>query len=192
MRSSEFPFISVMFAVIMGMGVVYILMAIAAIIRWGHQQITPYWLHLSWIIFMLLLHFHVWWGLWDLQSVESWHYFSYLYLLSGPVLLFVAVSIIIPDIQQSEKIDLRQFYFDHSTRFFLTLTLAVIWGLLLYPVFFGQADPVLEWLLLFLVIIIMLMFIKKPIWHGTLSVLAWILFFVWVLSYGFSLSNGLK
>jgi hypothetical protein len=78
MSSSEFPFISVMFALIMGMGVVYILMAIAAIIRWGHKQVTPYWLHMAWIIFMLLLHFHVWWSLWDLQGVKSWHYFSYL------------------------------------------------------------------------------------------------------------------
>ncbi len=128
MSSSEFPFISVMFGVIMGMGVVYILMALAIIIRVGTQQVKIYWLHVSWIIFMLLLHFHIWWGLWDLQKITSWNYFNYLFLLAGPVLLFVAVTIIIPDIQQSKKIDLQQFYFKNSTKFFLTLRISCCMG----------------------------------------------------------------
>ena len=62
MNTSEFPFISVMFAVIMGMGVVYILLAIASIVRGIRDKYTPYWLHIAWIVFLLLLHFHVWWG----------------------------------------------------------------------------------------------------------------------------------
>ena len=189
MESLVFTFISVMFAVIMGMGVVYILIAIATIIRGFRQMITPYWLHLVWSIFLLLLHFHVWWGIWDLQQITSWNYFTYLFLLSGPVLLLLAAAIITPDSQPSKKIDLRQFYFKNNSKFFLTLTFAVIWGLSLYPVFFGKMDPVFEWLLLFLVIMIILSFTKKPILHVILSIIAWILFFIWILSYGFSLSN---
>jgi hypothetical protein len=190
MTSMEFPFISVMFAVIMGMGVVYILIAIATIVRGYHRTITPYWLHLAWIIFLLLLHFHVWWGLWDFQQITNWNYFTYLFLLSGPVLLFVAVAIIIPDDRQSGNIDLRQFYFKTNSKFFLTLTFAVIWGLSLYPVFYGKLDPVFEWLLLFLVIMIVLSFIKKTILHVILSIIAWAIFFIWIVSYGFYLCNN--
>lgn len=189
MTPMEFPFISVMFAVIMGMGVVYILIAIASIVRGYRQIFKPYWLHVAWIIFLLLLHFHVWWGLWDFQQITSWNYFTYLLLLSGPVLLFVAVAIIIPESQQSGNIDLQQFYFQSNSKFFLTLAFTVIWGLSLYPVFYGILDPVFEWLLLFLVIMIVLSFIKKPIFHVILSITAWALFFIWILSYGFSLSN---
>jgi hypothetical protein len=178
-----------MFGVIMGMGVVYILMAIAAIVRGFRSKITLYWLHLSWILFLLLLHFHVWWGLWDFQQITSWNYFSYLFLLTGPVLLFLSVSVIIPENPKSEKIDLREFYFRNNSKFFLVLTATVIWGLLLYPVFFGKLDPVFEWLILFLIIMITLSFTKKPIVHVILSICAWMLFFVWILSYGFSLSN---
>ena len=167
----------------------YILIALATIIRGFRQIITPYWLHIAWIIFLLLLHFHVWWGLWDLQQITSWNYFTFLLLLAGPVLLFVAVAIIIPENQPINNIDLRKFYFKNNAKFFLTLSFAVIWGLSLYPVFFGKMDPVVEWLLLFLVIMFILSFTKKPILHVILSIIAWILFFIWILSYGFSLSN---
>ena len=162
----------------------------ATIIRGYRQNIKPYWLHLAWIIFLLLLHFHVWWGLWDFQQVTTWNYFSYLFLLSGPVLLFVAVAIIIPEDQQAGKIDLQEFYFKTNTKFFLTLAFAVIWGLCLYPVFYGKLDPVFGWLLSFLIIMILLGFMKNSKLHVILSITAWVLFFIWLLSYGFSLSNN--
>ena len=190
MTSMEFPFISVMFAVIMGMGVVYILMAVASIVRGFHGTITPYWLHIAWIIFLLLLHFHVWWGLWDFQQVKSWNYLTYLLLLAGPVLLFVAAAIIIPEDRPSGNVDLQEYYYANSSKFFLTLSLAVIWGLSLYPVFFGMLDPVFEWLILFLVILTVLSFTKKPLTHVTLSFAAWGLFIIWILSYGLTLSNN--
>jgi len=185
MSSSEFPFISVMFAVIMGMGVVYILMAIALIVRGLGTRYTLYWLHLAWVIFLLLLHFHVWWGLWDFQQVTSWNYFSYLFFLSGPVLLFWSVAMIIPDDRKSENIKLKEFYYEHSSKFFIALSLAVIWGMSLYPVFMGILDPVFEWLLLFLIITILLSYVKKPVYHVVLSLIAWGLFLTWILSYGF-------
>ena len=189
MISVEFPFISVMFAVIMGMGVVYILIAIATIIRGFNRTITPYWLHLAWIVFLLLLHFHVWWGLWDFQQITSWNYFTYLFLLSGPVLLFVAVAIILPEDKQSANTDLHEFYFNNNSKFFLTLTFAVICGLSLYPVLYGIMDPVFEWLLLFLVIMMILSFTKKTILHVIFSITAWALFIIWILSYGFNLGD---
>lgn len=185
MNSSEFPFISVMFAVIMGMGVVYLLMAIATIVRGIGHEIKTYWLHTAWVLFMLLLHFHVWWSLWEFQQVEVWNYFTYLFLLSGPVLLFWSAALIIPEDKKHDKIDLKQYYFQNKSKFFLTLSLAVVWGMLLYPVFFGIMDPVFEWLFLFLVIIVSLIFIKNPILNIILSILAWMLFFTWITSYGF-------
>lgn len=188
MNTSEFPFISVMFAVIMGMGVVYLLMAIATIVRGIGHGIKTYWLHITWVLFLLLLHFHVWWSLWELQQVEVWNYFTYLFLLSGPVLLFWSAALIIPEDKKHAKIDLRQYYFQYHSKFFLTLSLAVVWGMLLFPVFFGMIDPVFEWLLLFLVFIVSLIFIKNPKLHVILSILAWILFFAWITSYGFFMS----
>ena len=94
MSTSDFSFILVMFAVIMGMGVVYILMAISTIIRGFGNGIKTYWLHTTWVFFLLLLHFHVWWGLWDFQDITEWNYFTYLFLLSGPILLFLSASIL--------------------------------------------------------------------------------------------------
>jgi len=189
MNSSEFPFISVMFAVIMGMGVVYLLIAIAAIVRGIEREIKTYWLHTAWVLFLLLLHFHVWWSLWEFQQVEAWNYFSYLFLLSGPVLLFWSAALIIPEDRNPRNIDLKHFYSENNSKFFLMLSFAVVWGMLLYPIFFGIMDPVFEWLLLFLVIIVSLIFIKKPKLHIILSILAWILFFIWIVSYGFFITT---
>lgn len=185
MNNFEFTFISVMFGVIMGMGVVYILIAIAEIIRGFGSEIKPYWLHTAWVFFLLLLHFHVWWGLWDFQNITEWNYFTYLFLLTGPILLFISAALIIPEDRNTSQINLKEYYYKNNSNFFVTLSLTVIWGMLLYPIFFDKMDPVFEWLFIFLLTTISLIFINKPKFQIILSTLAWILFLSWVISYGF-------
>ncbi|KPK28932.1 MAG: hypothetical protein AMJ61_00010 [Desulfobacterales bacterium SG8_35_2] len=178
-----------MFAVIMGMGIVHLMIAIAALLQ-NELNVKIYWVHAAWLFFLLLLHFHVWWGFWDFRLVNSWNYFTYLFMLLGPVALFLAVKILIPEASQQEKLDMREFYYRVHRQFYTTMALAVLWGIMIYPVFFGKPDPVLEWLLLFLAVMIALAFLKNPKLHAVLTVVAWALFLTWVLSYGFTMQES--
>ena len=186
MNLPVFPFLAVMFAVLMGMGVVRLIMASAVLVR-GDEKIKPYWLHGAWLFFMLLIYLHVWWSMWDFRQVESWNYFSYIFLLSGPVILFLATNILLPELQSGNDFNFKDFYFRINRKYFLTMTFAVIWGMLLFPVFLGKPDPILPYLLIFAGIMVILALFKNPRLHYILSIIAWILFLSWVISYGVSM-----
>ena len=66
----------------------------------------------------------------------------------------------------------------------ISLAVATVWGMLLYPVFMGQRDPVLQWLLLFLAAVVVLAVTRNEKAHAGLTLAAWALFLTWVISFG--------
>ena len=60
----------------------------------------------------------------------------------------------------------------------------------IYPVMFGQIDPVLEWILLFLAVAVTLAVTARPTVHAVLTIVAWVLFGLLVGSYGFNTQAG--
>jgi hypothetical protein len=184
MEPSVFPFLSAMFGVLVALGIARLIAALASFTK-SRRPIRIYWVHGAWILFMLLLYLHLWWSLWDLRAVDNWNYFSYLFLLLGPAALYLATSLLVPDPDREESFDSREYYFRVQRKFFTTLVVVTLWGMLLYPVFMGQPDPVLEWLLLFLAVVVVLAVTRNVRAHAGLTVVAWALFLTWVISFGF-------
>ena len=189
MNASAFPFLAVMFAVLMGIGVVRLITAFGELIK-RRTQIRPYWLHGAWLLLLLLLFFHVWWSFWDFRRATDWNYLTYLFLLVGPVALFTATTILIPDLGSEAAFDSRSYYFRVHRGFFVAMSVAVVWGMSIYPVMFGHVDPILEWLLLFLAVMVTLAVTANATVHTVLTVVAWILFAMMVGSYGFVTEVG--
>ncbi len=185
MKTTAFPFLAVMFAVLMGMGVVRLITAFGEMIK-RRKQVRPYWLHAAWLALLLLIYFHVWWSMWEFRQATNWNYLTYLFLLTGPVALFTASNLLIPDLSESSEIDSRKYYYDNHRSFFAAMSVAVLWGISIYPVMFGQLDPIFEWLLLFLAVMVTLTFTKNEIVHNLLTIVAWLLFATFVAAYGFS------
>ena len=185
MRDSAFPFLAVMFAVLLGMGVVQLVTAIGGLIKY-REKVRPYWLHGAWFLLVLLLYFHVWWSFWEFRLATHWNYLTYLFLLVGPVTLITATDLLIPDLDGAVDVDSRSYYYTMHRGFFAAMSAAVIWGMSIYPVMFQQVDPILEWLLLFLAITVVLAITRNATVHAVLTVLAWILFAIMVSSYGFT------
>ncbi|MDJ0863729.1 MAG: hypothetical protein QNJ82_16005, partial [Gammaproteobacteria bacterium] len=188
MGYSVFPFLSAMFAVLVALGIARLIAGLAAFAR-SQDRAQTYWVHGAWVVFMLLLYIHLWWSLWDLRGVESWTYFKYLFLLSGPAALYMATTLLIPSSEVVEDFDSRVYYFRVHRKFFAALGATTVWGMLIYPVFMGQHDPVLGWLLLFLAVVVMLALTRNERAHAGLTIAAWALFLTWVISYGFQHSN---
>jgi hypothetical protein len=189
MKASAFPFLAVMFAVLMGMGVVRLITAFGEMIK-HRTQLRPYWLHAAWLFLLLLLYFHVWWSFWDFRLATNWNYLSYLFLLTGPVALFTATNLLIPDLSADPDVNSRSYYYRVHRSFFAAMSVAVVWGMSIYPVMFGQIDPILEWLLLFLAVMVTLAVTKNETVHTVLTVVAWVLFAAFVGSYGFVTEVG--
>ena len=184
MKVSAFPFLSVMFAVLLGMGVVRLITAFGELIK-HRERVRPHWLHLAWLLLLLLLYFHVWWSFWEYREATRWNYLTYLFLLTGPVALFTAACLLIPDFSESSAVDSKSYYFSVHRGFFTAMSVAVLWGLSIYPVMFGRVDPILEWLLLFLAVMVALAVTRNETVHKALTVAAWVLFITFVGSYGF-------
>jgi hypothetical protein len=183
MGPSIFTFLSAMFGVLVALGIARLIAAMASFTT-IREPIRIYWVHAAWILFLLLLYLHLWWSLWDLRAVESWNYFRYLFLLLGPATLYLSTSLLIPSTDHEKNFDSREYYFRVHRKFFTSLAFATVWGVLLYPVFMGQRDPVLEWLLLFLAVVVILAVTRNEKAHGGLTVAAWALFLSWVISFG--------
>jgi hypothetical protein len=184
MESSSFPFLAVMFAVLMGMGVVQLITALGELVK-HRRAAQPYWLHAAWLCLLLLLYFHVWWSFWEFRLVAHWTYLKYLFLLTGPVALFAATSLLAPDLREPSRFDSRRHYYAVHRAFFAVMSVAVAWGASIYPVMFGTIDPILEWLLLFLAVMVTLAITSNERAHAVLTVVAWLMFVIFVGSYGF-------
>ncbi len=70
MTVSAFPFLAVMFAVLLGMGVVRLITAVGEMVK-HRAQVRPYWLHGAWLSLLLLLYFHVWWSFREFRLAQT-------------------------------------------------------------------------------------------------------------------------
>ena len=94
-----FAFIMTLAAVINGMGIVRLLASFAEYLRrQSNLEIVHYWVFNLWIAFQFLLHILLWWSLWNTRAAEAFTFLHYLYLLSGPILLYLGASLFIPDL----------------------------------------------------------------------------------------------
>jgi hypothetical protein len=98
--------------------------------------ITPdrfYWVHLLYVINLLVLTSLVWWALW-FQRETSWTYLSFAFnLLVGPGIMYVLAVLLVPDIPRRIK-DWRAYFYRIHRLFYgamLGLILAAFAGSLL-------------------------------------------------------------
>ena len=94
-----------------------------------------------------------------------------------------------PSLDREEDFDSRGYYLRVRRKFFITLGVATVWGMLLYPVLTGERDPVLGWLLLFLAVVIGLAVFRNERVHAALTFLAWALFLASMIGFGLQYSG---
>jgi hypothetical protein len=102
-----FTFIVALAAVINGLGIVRIVGGLGEFLRRRDSlDVSYYWVHSLLALFQLTTHVLIWWALIGLRDVGSINFLQYLYVLLGPTMLFLATSLLVPEITDN-KIDLR-------------------------------------------------------------------------------------
>jgi len=127
---TPFEYFSAMVAVILALGVTHILTAIGQVAQ-KRELAKLYWIHSLWVLLILASHFTAWWNIWGLRQDLDFSYFAYLYMLIGPVALFLAASVLVPRFAYAEKVDLRQHYYAVRKTFFLMMLVFVAWPMLM-------------------------------------------------------------
>ena len=178
--SDSFVFVISLAAVVNGLGIVRWLSGLTEYLRRKPSlRIAHYWVFTLFASFQFLLHVLFWWSLWGIRGTATINFLSYLFLLAGPVLLFVGSAMLAPDLADDE-IDLRDHYYEARTVYASVLILAWLWAIFLSPVLRGSFAPTLPTFALFLAVAVVQRFSGNPALQGVLAIANWLLLVVFV------------
>lgn len=132
-------------AVVNGLGIVKLIGGVAEYLKnRGRLKVKHHWPYSLMVLFQLLTHALLWWSILGLRNIGGINFLSYLYLLLGPTMLFVATSFLIPN-NSEEHIDLEAEYDEYRVSYYTTLVMFWLWAIMLWPVFgypFAPTMPV--------------------------------------------------
>lgn len=123
-----FKHVVVPIGVVIGLGVARIVASISHYIQ--HQERVRFsWTHAVWVGLLFLWLVGLWWISWGLRHVdaERWSYFTLIYLLVGPSLMYLATTLLLPDVPDGGELDLGGRFDDIGRAFFACLAGFVLW-----------------------------------------------------------------
>ena len=123
-----FKHVVVPIGVIIGLGVARIVMSVSQYIQ-KRERVRFSAIHVVWSIFLFLLFVGLWWLLWGLRYVEAerWSYFTLIYLLAGPALLYLPSILLLPEVPDTGKLDLGSLFERVGRPVFLCLAGFALW-----------------------------------------------------------------
>ena len=198
LHASPFMFTISLAAVVNGLGIVRLLSSFAEYLRAKRQlKISHYSVFALVAAFQFLLHILMWWSLWNTQEAGTFNFLTYVYVLGGPIVLFLGTSLLLPEVEGG-KIDLKIHYFHIRRSYFTVMALMWLWAIFLWPVLTGVFGPTVLVLSVFLAISVTLRSTDHPTLHAVGALGNWTLLIAFVALYamqlggiGESISNSL-
>ena len=184
-----FAYIISLAAVVNGLGIVRWLTVFSEYVRRKPSlEIQHHWQFTLLAGFQFMLHILMWWTLWGVRDSANFNFLTYMYLLTGPVLLFLGTSLLTPSID-SEKIDVRSHFLEVRPTYSTVLMLSWLWAILAGPILRGFLAPTVPLLTLFLVTALVLRATENPRVHGIVVVVNWLLVAAFVALYAMQLGG---
>jgi len=119
---------AIMFVMVLSLGIVNILSWLAGIVSHRAENKIG-WILINWLILLLIAHFNMFWHTLDIISIEDLKFGGFLYIIVGPILIFFATSVILPETSQAESNSMRGHYFRVCRRFFVIIALLQLWDI---------------------------------------------------------------
>jgi hypothetical protein len=190
--TASFTFIISLAAVVNGLGIVRWLTGSAEYLRRRQSlQVTHYWVFTLTASFQFFLHILLWWSLWGLRGNASLNFVTYLYVLTGPLLLYLGTFLLSMDIND-DRIDLRDHYTNVRPSYATTFILLCIWMILSGPIIFGFFPPNTLLKLAFLVLGVALRVSANSKVHGAVAVLNWLTLVAFIGIYSLELGGAIR
>jgi hypothetical protein len=147
------PFILALAAVINALGIIRLLNTFAEYLRKRKSlNIQHYSVYVMLVIYQLFIHLLFWWSAMGLRAAGdiNFNFLMYLYLLTGPTILYLGTSLILPDLEEESR-DMRTIYYGFHKAYYTILAMFMFWGIFVWPVFgysFAPNAPLLATTLL--------------------------------------------
>lgn len=166
--------VAIMFITIVTAGIVNIITAITTIFEQiGKKPLD--WVLISWIILLLLIHLNLFWETIIILEEEEWSFAEFLFVLLGPMLLFLTSGLILTYSADGIPTFSRAHYVEVERRFFSGLCLLMIWALGAEFIFGKGAISNAAGDLASLILFGILAASRNERIHAALTVVAWIL-----------------
>lgn len=117
---SPFEYVTVLIAIVVGLGITQILTGVADIIQ-NSNKVKLYWPHLLWVTFILLLLIQEWWVIYELKDYQPWRLPEFLLIMLYPVNLYILSRVLYPIKVKGKELDLKMFYFNNWRKIYLLL-----------------------------------------------------------------------
>jgi hypothetical protein len=185
---ASFAFIITLAAVINGLGIVRWVSGLADYLRrHGSLTVTHYWIYNLAAGFQMLLHVLLWWSLWGVRG-GTLNFLTYLYLLAGPVVLFLGTALMAPNLD-TDHIDLRRHFVSVRRTYSITLALLWIWAIFTTPVFHGFISPSAPLFSGFFAVASLQFFARSERIQAVAAILNWLLLGLFVAMYAMQLGG---
>lgn len=184
-----FAFIITLAAVINGLGIVRWLTAFSEYLRQRRSlDLQHYWVFSLLAAYQFLLHILMWWTLWSVHDAANFNFLTYLYMLTGPVLLFLGSSLLTPSVA-TDAVDIRNHFSEVRPTYSTMLVLFWLWTIFAAPVLRGLLAPTAPLLALFLASAVALRATANSKVHAIVVVFNWLLVVVFVALYSMQLGG---
>ena len=118
--------VAMMFVVVLSIGIGNILMGLSSLLSQRSPREID-WLPTSWVLLLLLQHLNMFWHTLTILEVEEWGFGGFLYVVTGPILLFLATSLLLADPAYEGSSDASAHYFRVARRFFSIMAVLMLW-----------------------------------------------------------------
>ena len=183
-----FMFVISLAAIINGLGIVRLLSSFAEYLRLKNSlQVQHYWVFNLLALFQFLTHVLLWWSMWGVRE-GTFDLVRFLYLLTGPTLLYLGTSVLVPNVNE-KIIDVRSIY-QGFRRFYFSISIFLwIWVILVWPVFRGVIAPTTWLFSILLAIAVVLRFSDNSRVHATLVPANYLVLVAYIVLFGTQLGG---
>lgn len=169
-----FGHVTVLVVVLNAIGLGTLMIGIATFLRKPPtHRVIPSGVLIAWSVLHLYLHVMLWWRFYGMPLVESFNFFSYLFMLAGPMALLFGSALLLPEEEDDGTIDMPAHLERIYRRFFVFEAAFWAWVLLLGPLVSGKWVSVWYLWSIMVAISLALVVAKSPRWRVSLTVAAW-------------------
>jgi hypothetical protein len=90
-----FEYVAVLTSIIVGLGITHLLQGTARLIQHPDAG-RPYWVHLTWVLYMFLNAIFWWWWEFRLTRIEVWTFQMYIFVILFAVILYMLCALLYP------------------------------------------------------------------------------------------------
>ncbi|MGY4539493.1 hypothetical protein ACVW0P_003927 [Mucilaginibacter sp. UYNi724] len=119
-----FDHIKTILGIILGLSIAHLIKGIIKFVQ--HPKLAkPYWLHLSWCVYVLLLIMHFWWWESQLRLINHWTFTEYFFLFIYISVYYFLCSLLLPE-NMEDYTGYYNYFYSRKKWIFGTLGLSFI------------------------------------------------------------------